>query len=595
MPNMAKQSRLLLASAIAVPALVFVTAATWNRNEVLRDSTSTVERTAAVMHEHAAKVFDTAELILAHVDEHTRSMSRDQIVGPQTNAFLARAIASLDQVVSVWITDADGVVQAGSQPWSKDVRLSDRPFFQAHVNNPAEETQIGSWFVGRATGIPSFAMSRRRTSPDGSFNGVIHVSLSPEYFQRFYQDVIPPTTFAAVLARSDGAVLAREPQVPAGQTVVFSPGNPLRAAMGRGQSMGTVVTASASDGEEIILAFRQIGSRPAYVAYAAKTDALLGRWRRNLLTYGAVALAASLVLVLVSLFTLRRMRAERAALQFAAEEGQRRLAMEERLKQTQKMEALGQLAGGVAHDFNNAAAVVLAGLTLLEKRHARLLDEGGAEVRRLIAGISEGAERGAMVTRRLLTFSRRDELHAEDVDLARFVDDLEAVLMISLPPGMSIRAKVEGTTPHAHVDPGQLRTVLINLVINARDAMPAGGTISLGAEPGGAVVGEADEDRPPTAPFVRIFVSDTGTGMNQETLKRAAEPFFTTKPSGQGTGLGLSMAHGFAAQSGGSMRIESEPGQGTTVSLWLPASRNAATPPKPPGDQRQRRVHRGVE
>jgi signal transduction histidine kinase len=576
MTILVKQRRLLLATAIAVPALVFAAAAAWNRTEVLNDGAEAVARTTAVMHEHASKVFDTADLILAHVDDRTKAMTWDEIAKPETSAFLARTIGSLQQVVSLWITDANGVVQAGSQPWNKSVLISERPFFQIHRNSPSADTQISPWFVGRATNVASFAVSQRRSSASGVFDGIIHVALSPDYFGKFYQEVVPPFTFAATLTRSDGAVLAREPRLPDGRAMIYPENNPLRQVMSQGRQAGLLRTTSVATGRKVILAYRQIGSRPAYVAYAADVSILLQRWRRNLLTYGLVAVSASLTLILISVFTLRRIQAERAALRLAASESERRLAMEERLWQTQKMEALGQLAGGVAHDFNNAAAVVLAGLKLLEKRYGSLLESGGEEVRRLLAGIREGAERGGSVTRRLLMFSRRDELRAETIQLAKSIEELRNILAISLPPGVTLVILIEKGVPDAYADPGQLRTVLINLIINARDAMARGGTVTLGAEEDKVSAGRFHPSGLPVATYVRLYVSDTGVGMDKETLERAVEPFFTTKALGQGTGLGLSMAHGFAEQSGGAMRLDSRLGHGTTVSIWLPLPPSAS-------------------
>ncbi|KAA2211777.1 hybrid sensor histidine kinase/response regulator [Teichococcus oryzae] len=580
MTNLVQQRRRLLTAAIAIPALVFAAAAAWNRAEVLRDGTDAVTRTAIVMHEHAAKVFDTADLILAHVDDRTRTMSREEIAKPETSAFLMRTIAPLRQVVSVWITDADGFMQAGSQPWGNERRILERPFFKAHRDDPGPGTRISSRFVGRATNTASFAVSQQRFSSDGRFAGIIHVALSPEYFENFYKEVVPPFTHAAALARSDGSVLAREPRNPDGQAMVYGEDHPFRAAMRQGEKAG-LHRATLANGKEVIFAYRQVGSRPAYVTYAADSEALLHRWRHNLVTYGIVALAASLALILVSQFTLRRIQAERAALRLAATESERRRAMEERLGQTQKMEALGQLAGGVAHDFNNSAAIVLAGLELLQKRHGALLASGGEEVHQLVSGIREGAERGASVTRRLLTFSRREELRARAVDLAKLFEELRAVLAISLPPGLTLLTRLQQGTPRAFVDPGQLRTVLINLVINARDAMAGQGSVTLGAEPVRIAAGQAHPGGLAAGHYVRLYAADTGIGMDKETLERATEPFFTTKPQGQGTGLGLSMAHSFAVQSGGAMGIDSRIGHGTTVSLWLPVAPPAdATAPR---------------
>jgi signal transduction histidine kinase len=570
MTNLVKQRQLLLAAAITVPALVFAAAAAWNRAEVLRDGTDAVVRTTSVMHEHAAKVFDTADLVLAHIDDRTRRMTWEEIARPETSAFLAQTVAPLQQVVSVWITDSRGAVQAGSQPWNRSISIAERPFFQIHQNSPAPGPQISPWFIGRATNIPSFAVSQRRFAADGGFDGILHVALSPEYFSSFYREVVPPFTLAATLARSDGAVLAREPRQLDGKAMVYGPNTPLRAVMAQGLKAGLIRTTSSVSGQPILLAYRQVGARPAYVGYVADVDVLLQRWWQNLRTYGLVAVTASLTLVLISLFSLRRMQAERAALRLAASESQRRLALEERLSQTQKMEALGQLAGGVAHDFNNAAAVVLAGLKLLEKRYGRLLDSGGEDVRRLIAGVREGAERGGSVTRRLLMFSRLDELSARPVDVARLIGELWTFMAGSLPPGVVLATAVPDGLPEALVDPAQLRTVLINLIINARDALGEGGTVTLGAEPDPVAVNRPHPSGLPPADYLRLFVADNGCGMDKATLERAVEPFFTTKTPDQGTGLGLSMAHGFAEQSGGAMRLESSPGRGTTVSLWLP-------------------------
>ena len=266
---------------------------------------------------------------------------------------------------------------------------------------------------------------------------------------------------------------------------------------------------------------------------------------------------------------------------------------EARLHQAQKMEALGQLAGGVAHDFNNSAAVVLAGLALLEKRHGAALAAAGPAVVHLLAGLKEGAERGASVARRLLSFARREELRAADIEPAELLGALREVLANALGPGVRVRVEAPAGLPALRADRPRLETTLINLAINARDAMLGGGTVVLGA---------AAEDLPPDrarhsgldpGAYVRLWVADTGVGMDAATLARATEPFFTSKPKDRGTGLGLSMADGFAAQSGGALRIESAPGRGTTVALWLPRAERTeaaeAAAPRPEEGRAPRR------
>jgi signal transduction histidine kinase len=232
---------------------------------------------------------------------------------------------------------------------------------------------------------------------------------------------------------------------------------------------------------------------------------------------------------------------------------------EARLHQAQKMEALGQLAGGVAHDFNNSAAVVLAGLALLEKRHGAELAAAGPAAARLRAGVKEGAERGASVARRLLSFARREELRAADIEPAELLGALREVLANALGPGVRVRVQVAPDLPALRADRPQLETTLINLAVNARDAMPGGGRIVFGAE--SELLAPEQAARLGLAPgaYLRLWVADSGIGMDAATRARATEPFFTTKPRDRGTGLGLSMADGFAVQSGGALRIDSAP------------------------------------
>ena len=235
----------------------------------------------------------------------------------------------------------------------------------------------------------------------------------------------------------------------------------------------------------------------------------------------------------------------------------------------QKLESLGQLTGGVAHDFNNLLMVILGNLQLLRKR---LPDD--PRLLRLVDGAMQGADRGATLTKRMLAFARRQELRPETVDVPRLVDGMEEMLRRTLGPGIQIVTAYRTDLPAIRVDPSQLELALLNLVLNARDAMPYGGRLgdrrTTAWPPAWAPLRNLRQGH-----YVCLTVSDTGAGMDEATLKRAAEPFFTTKGAGKGTGLGLSMVHGVAAQSGGAMRIASKPGDGTTVELWLPLSEAA--------------------
>jgi signal transduction histidine kinase/ActR/RegA family two-component response regulator len=243
------------------------------------------------------------------------------------------------------------------------------------------------------------------------------------------------------------------------------------------------------------------------------------------------------------------------------------------LHEMQKVESLGQLTGGVAHDFNNLLMVVLGNLQLLRKR---LPDDPA--LLRLVDGAIQGGERGAALTKRMLAFARRQELKPDVVDVPKLVGGMTDLMRRTLGPTIEITAALKDGLAPVFMDPGQLELALLNLAVNARDAMPQGGSLVISAQPGAVGTKGASVEGLAAGEYVCIAVSDTGTGMDDATRRRAIEPFFTTKGVGKGTGLGLSMVHGLAAQSGGAMRIESRLSEGTTVELWLPVAPEAARP-----------------
>ena len=234
---------------------------------------------------------------------------------------------------------------------------------------------------------------------------------------------------------------------------------------------------------------------------------------------------------------------------------------EEALRQSQKMEAMGQLTGGVAHDFNNLLTPILGGLDLLRRKSAE--DERNL---RLIDGAIQSAERARTLVQRLLAFARRQPLQPDAVDLAALMHDMSALLSTTLGPQVRLVIETEAALPPAVADRNQLEMALLNLAVNARDAMPGGGVLTIGM-----AMRDAPAGLPPGG-YICLSVTDTGTGMDAETMARAIEPFFSTKGPGRGSGLGLSMVHGLARQLGGALELESAPGAGTTARLLLPVS-----------------------
>jgi PAS domain S-box-containing protein len=244
-------------------------------------------------------------------------------------------------------------------------------------------------------------------------------------------------------------------------------------------------------------------------------------------------------------------------------EAQRELeTAREALYQSQKLEAIGQLTGGVAHDFNNLLAAITGSLDLLRKRLPY-----DPRMTPLLENAIQGAERGAILTQRMLAFARKQELKLEAVDIPQLVRGMGEFIRRSIGPNVDVRMRFADVLPRVQTDPYQLETALLNLVVNARDALPNGGEISITAEQ--AKVARTEGERR-IGSYVRLSVSDNGTGMPPEIAAKVTEPFFTTKGVGKGTGLGLSMVQGLAGQSGGWIEIDSEVGKGTRIDLWLP-------------------------
>jgi len=347
-----------------------------------------------------------------------------------------------------------------------------------------------------------------------------------------------------------------------------------------GQLLLTIVIAGMCTGAVIIsashlptlLAFLLSAASPMAARFFGEgtaTDAVLGAM--TVVFVAALALAGR---------QLNRIFADGMRLRFELNEANLRLqaeitehrATEAALRQAQKLEAVGHLTGGIAHDFNNLLTVVIGNLAL-----ARGRANGNPAILPLLENAMQAAERGVAQIQRLLGFARRQRLDPRSVDLNRLIAGIKPLLQQTLGPGVNLMIAVDDHLAPARVDANQLELAILNLTINARDAMPTGGSVRVGLENR-----RTDRGSPPDlAPgdYVALSITDTGAGMDEATLAQALDPFFTTKEPGAGSGLGLPTVQGFAAQSGGAVRISSKPGAGTTVELWLP---KADEPPDRP-------------
>ena len=354
--------------------------------------------------------------------------------------------------------------------------------------------------------------------------------------------------------------------------IVLTPETGFRRSTAANPERGSYTTRSFVDGAERLFRYAKLGDYPIYVAVGIDEATVTQRWLHKMASHLIFGVPATLCLIFLTVIALRRTARERAALLQANAEARRREELEASLYQAQKMEAVGQLTGGVAHDFNNLLTAIMGGLdTML---HTGAL---AAPLRRHVETAMRAAERGARLTQQLLAFSRQQMLSPEVVDVNRLLREFETLMRRAVGESIEFVFALDPKVGACRVDPAQFQSAVLNLVVNARDATPSGGRITLATR---AVILSEDATRPDPAMaagrYVLVTVSDTGEGMSAEVQAQAFNPFFTTKEVGKGSGLGLSQVYGFVKQSGGHVIIESAPAQGTSVQLYMPCAETAA-------------------
>jgi signal transduction histidine kinase len=568
--------RLLLVAALAVPLLLLTFAAWQNFRLVQLEAKQRVAIEAGQLHEHAVSAIETYALILAWVDDRIRGLDWDRIEhDSELHRFLSN-LETLPQIGAVLVIDTQGQIRASGSPFpAAAADASNRDAFVAQRDRDAG-IFIGREHIDQLTGLSDFDISRRRSTPDESFDGVIIISANPGYFANFFGTISRDENFSALLLREDGSVLVRYPPLPSPQ--VFSSDTPVMRAIAAEPARGLFSGRGGIDGIKRLFGYQRIDGYPLYVAFGIPMQGVLAQWRANLVDYLLFAIPASLGLFCMTMFAVRQLQQQRVATwrwrataRRLNREMHRRARAEAELHQSQKMEALGQLTGGVAHDFNNLLTVLQGCLEMLSGR--QLGPTLQARVEMALATV----ERGERLTNQLLAFARRKPLTVTRLDLNDTLRQMAELIARSVGSKVRVETDFAPDLWPVDADATQLELAVINLAINSRDAMPEGGvlrvrTFKTTLPEGG--LGEA-------ADFVGLEISDTGAGMPPEILTRAFEPFFTSKGPGKGTGLGLSLVYGFARQSGGSASIRSEVGRGTAVTLLLPRAREAGTPDEP--------------
>ena len=555
----------LMVVSILLP-IGFLATFSWVTYELaLSDAERLVQRTVDVLHENTLKVFETQELILDQVVSLMSGRKRETISDTaEISSALKRLEEGRAQIASIWLLDAEGQVRASSVPWTPGLNGSDRDYFQAQVKEDIG-TYLGKAYIGRATGRASFGFSRRWPTPDGAFGGVVSISVSSDYFSTFFHNAAPEIEHMVVMVRTDGEVLARNPA--RSDLGPIPEGDPLMQAIGASDT-GSLWRVSRADGVERLYGYRRVSGYPLFVALAISKSAILQPWFKSLAIYGGVTAVMGLGFVSLTLFALIRVRQEEEALAHAAAEARQREEIEARLRHSQKLEALGQLTAGVAHDFGNLLFNILGNLELLRDQ------PGHPRAPSRVEDALEAAERGKKLLQSLLAFARRQPLALTTLDVNTVIAGMEDLLQQSLGYKARLVLKPAADPWLVLADTNQLEMAVLNLAINARDAITDGGTVEIET----ANVALNGQPEGLEGEFVALAVSDTGRGMSEVVLEHAFEPFFTTKEPGKGTGLGLASVYGFAKQCGGAAVIQSKVGRGTVVTIYLPRSERGSAP-----------------
>lgn len=557
----------LLAAAVLVPLLILGAAAWWSWLGVNEEARARLVRMADMLHEHALRTLDTQQAILEAID---RAMGDDgwaQIAASrEMHALVAALNGRSPPSGGIVLVSPERYIVAGSGqfPFPR-IDANDRDYTVLQ-NYEGDYVFIGETVIARPSGRRVFPVSRLRRVADES-GGWIVASFRAEYFEDFYRTVLEDQDDAAALVRTDGAVLARTPDgltLPdLGLRLGPAPVGPALSGDGPGLATSAQIL-EGNDGR--LYASRRVEGYPLAVVYGLSHEVIHKAWLRELLAHAAIAWLAAMALLFLTMRARRAARREKVALADAQFEAERRAEAETRLAHMQRVDALGRIVGGVAHDFNNIVQAMRGGAARVAKRA-----DDPEEVRRIAGMIDAAAERGARLIERMLAFARRDQIPTARFDPAEALSEIGDLLTRTIGSAHRLDMEIEPDLPAIAGDRSQFETTLVNLVLNARDAMPEGGPIRLLAQREMAAT-EADSIEGGTMPsrIVTIAVADAGAGMDETTLARAGEPFFTTKPEGEGTGLGLATARAFAEGAGGSLEIASVPGAGTRITLRLP-------------------------
>ncbi len=560
-----KALRRLIFAALIIPALLFVAAVSWDRSIILRDAEEEALKLIAVFQGQAENLFKGHNLILDLVVARLKDQDWDKIeLTPGLLHELETVDMMLDDTSAILVVDAAGKTRATTLHSSDNEPMppGDMTCFLA-LQRGDLATCVSEPYVEVASGSHLFSLTRR-LEKNGTFSGMAQVAISADFIMNLWASALPRATDTISILRSDGVILAQPTHQamsgPGLAAVATSLINDIKKTDG-----GVIKAGAAVGGDDRITVAKRIAGYPAYITLGLDRPAILATWYRDVVIYALVTIGSTMGIVLALGTALRRARTEhRAVARWQAEMRERERAQDQ-LLQSQKMESLGKLTGGIAHDFNNLLTVIVGNVSMIE--HFVENPDGKRQLRNAL----KAGESAVSLTQRLLAFARKQDLQLQSVDLLYLVDGMRGLLLRTIGDNVRLVIDEDSAPWPTLVDPNQMELVILNLAINARDAMPDGGTLTITLSNREACR-DAPHDLPP-ADYVVLTVADTGIGMDEATLAQATDPFFTTKGQSKGTGLGLSMMEGVVAQSGGATLLRSKPGRGTAVEMWLPRTK----------------------